>query len=47
MTSLCEYCSTNKIASIILTNCQAKAMAVKLKIALCIDKLCEKKDYEI
>jgi hypothetical protein len=39
MTSLCYYCSAPKITSILLSNCQAKAIPVKLKIALCIDKL--------
>ena len=39
MTSLCYYCSVPKITSIILTNSQTKSIPIKLRVALCIDKL--------
>ena len=45
--SLCHYCSNNKIATIITGNCQTKAIPVKMKVGLCVDKLLEKKDYDI
>ncbi len=44
---LCCYCSTAKIASIITTNCQTKAIPVRIKVAICNDKLLEKKDYSL
>jgi len=47
MTSLCMYCSSSKITSIIITNSQTKAIPVKLKVALCVDKILDKKNYEI
>ena len=43
--SLCTYCSTAKISPIIVTNSNAKAVPVKMKVALCIDKILEKYDY--
>lgn len=42
MSSLCNYCSAQKICTIIINNSQVKAVPIKLKISLCIDKLLEK-----
>ena len=39
MKSLCSYCSSVKITSIILMNIQTKAIPVKLKVAFCVDKV--------
>lgn len=47
MTYLCTYCTTNKIANIIVMNTQTKSIPVKQKAALCIDKLLEKKNYDV
>jgi hypothetical protein len=47
MTSLCMYCTSTKIASIIVNNSQTKAIPVKLRVALCVDKILDKKNYEI
>lgn len=46
MTSLCLYCTSSKIVSIIVVNSQTKAIPVKLKVALCVDKILEKKSYD-
>lgn len=43
MNSLCTYCSAAKICTIILNNSNAKAIPIKLNVALCIDKILEKK----
>ena len=45
--SLCTYCSTPKICPIIVSNSNSKAAPVKLKVALCIDKILEKNNYSI
>lgn len=47
MTSLCHYCTCSKITAIIVTNCQTKAIPVKLKVALCVDRILDRKNYEI
>ncbi len=47
MTSLCMYCSTSKIASIIVMNTQTKSIPVKLKVALCVDKILDRKNFDI
>ena len=47
MTSLCMYCTSSKIVSIIVTNSQTKAIPVKLKVALCVDKILDKKSYDV
>ena len=39
MTYLCTYCSPVKIIPIIVANSSSKAVAVKTKVALCIDKI--------
>jgi hypothetical protein len=39
MTSLCLYCSANKITSVIVMNSQTKSIPVKLKVAMCVGKL--------
>lgn len=39
MASLCMYCTSAKITSIIVTNSQTKSIPVKLKVAFCVDKL--------
>lgn len=46
MTSLCSYCTTAKVSHIVIGNSNAKAVPVKTKVALCIDKILEKKDYD-
>lgn len=43
--SLCTYCSTQKILGIILAHVNAKAIPVRLKVALCVDKILEKYSY--
>jgi hypothetical protein len=43
MTSLCSYCTTSKICTIIITNSNAKAIPIKINVAFCIDKILEKK----
>jgi hypothetical protein len=43
--SLCVYCSTSKIIGIIMNNANAKPIPVRLKVALCIDKILEKHNY--
>jgi len=45
MTSLCHYCTSSKIAAIIVNNCQTKAIPVKLKVGLCVDRILDKKNY--
>lgn len=45
MTSLCTYCTTAKVCNIIISNSNAKAAPIKTKVALCLDKVLEKKDY--
>lgn len=47
MTSLCYYCSVQKIVAVIVGNAQAKAVPIKTKVALCIDKILEKEDYSL
>ena len=47
MISLCTYCSSSKIVSIIIMNTQTKAIPVKLKVALCVDRVLEKKSYDV
>jgi hypothetical protein len=45
--SLCFYCSTAKICGVIINNSQAKATPIKLKVALCLQRLFEKDDCSI
>lgn len=40
--SLCQYCSNAKICAIITSNCQAKAIPIKLKVALTLKQLLER-----
>ena len=47
MTSLCMYCTSSKIVSIIVMNSQTKAIPLKLKVALCVDKILDKKSYDV
>lgn len=47
MTSLCMYCTSSKIVSIIVMNSQTKAIPPKLKVALCVDKILDKKSYDV
>ncbi len=47
MTSLCTYCTSGKIISIIITNTQTKAIPVKLRVGLCVEKILDRKDYDI
>jgi hypothetical protein len=37
--SLCTYCSVPKICSIVVSNSQAKAIPIKVKVAQCLDRL--------
>ena len=46
MTSLCNYCTTAKVVNIIISNSNAKAVPIKTKVALCIDKVLEKKSHD-
>ena len=39
MSSLCTYCTTAKIVHIIISNSNAKAVPIKTKVALCLDKI--------
>ena len=45
--SLCRYCSSQKICSIVISNSQAKAVPIKLKISLCIRQLLEKDSFSL
>lgn len=45
--SLCYYCSTSKISAVIIINSQAKATPIKLKVALCLQRLFEKDSFNI
>ena len=45
MASLCAYCSSQKICSILLNNAQSKSAPVKLKVIHCIDRLAWKSNY--
>ena len=47
MVSLCTYCSSTKITPIIAGNSNSKSVAVKGKVALCVDKVLEKHNYEL
>lgn len=47
MSSLCMYCSVGKITSVIAMNSQTKCIPVKLKVALCVDKILDRKNYDI
>lgn len=46
MTSLCNYCTPAKVCNIIISNSNAKAVQVKTKVSLCIDKILEIKNYD-
>ena len=46
MTSLCTYCTSSKVSHIVISNSNAKAVPIKTKVALCIDKILDKKNYE-
>lgn len=41
------YCTASKITSIIIMNTQTKAIPVKLKVALCVDKILDRKSYDM
>jgi hypothetical protein len=45
--SLCRYCSSQKICSIVISNSQAKAVPIKLKISLCVRQLLEKDSFSL
>lgn len=45
--SLCSYCSSIKIASIITNNSQSKATPIKLKVALTLKQLLQKELFGI
>lgn len=47
MSSLCMYCTSGKITSIIVMNSQTKAIPVKLKVALCVDKILDRKNFDV
>jgi hypothetical protein len=45
--SLCCYCSSGKISAIIVSNSQAKAIPIKLKVALTLKQLLEKEGFGV
>lgn len=47
ITSLCTYCSSPKVAAIIITNSQSKAAPIKAKVVFCIQRLFAKEDYSL
>lgn len=47
MSSLCSYCSSQKICTILLNNAQSKSAQVKIKVIHCIDRLAWKTNYSL
>lgn len=45
--SLCNYCSPLKITNIVTNNSQSKAIPIKLKVVLCMDRLLMKVEYSV